>query len=248
MSTLGNMKSIRGLVRSDIRNASRDSTSVFMIAYPFILAVVLRWLIPVATAGLSARFNIDLSQYNPLIVTFFGLLIMPQLFGSILGFLLLDERDDNTLTALQVTPLSTASFFGYRLLQPAILTILATLLTVPLLNIYDISIWRLLPIALVMAMGAPIYGLMLASLANNKVQGLAILKGLGIFLLGPMLAWFVAEPWASLFGIFPNYWPAKAFWLLLEGQTYWGYLLVGILVSVVWIVLLFRNFQRVIYK
>lgn len=247
-SNLGSLRGIRGLVRSDLRNISRDSLSIFMAIYPFILAVVMRWLLPIAADGLSARFGLDLSQYNPLIITFFGLLVMPALFGTILGFLLLDERDDNTIVAIQVTPLSTAGFFGYRLLQPTLLTILGTLVVVPIINIYDIPLWQFLPIALVSALGAPIYGVLLASLANNKVQGLAVSKGIGVFLMGPILAWFVALPWQWLFGLLPNYWSAKALWLLLDGEPYWGHLLIGVLVSLLWIWVLFRRFQRIIYR
>lgn len=247
-SSLGSLRGIRGLVRSDLRNMSRDSLSLFMAVYPFILAVVMRWLLPIATDGLSARFGLDLSQYNPLILTFFGLLIMPALFGTILGFLLLDERDDNTIVAIQVTPLSTAGFFGYRLLQPVLLTILGTLVIIPIINVHHIPFWQLLPIALVSALCAPIYGLLLASLANNKVQGLAISKGIGSFLMGPMLAWFVSIPGQWLFGILPNYWSAKALWLLLNGEPYWGYLIIGVLVSMLWIWVFFRRFQHVIYR
>lgn len=247
-SSLGSLRGIRGLVRSDLRNVSRDSLSLFMAIYPFILAVVMRWLLPVATDGLSARFGLVLSQYNPLILTFFGLLVMPALFGTILGFLLLDERDNNTIVAIQVTPLSTAGFFGYRLLQPMLLTILGTLVIVPIINIADVLLWQLLPLAFVSALSAPLYGLLLASLANNKVQGLAVSKGIGTFLMGPILAWFVSPPWQWLFGILPNYWSAKALWLLLDGKPYWGYLIIGVLVSLLWVWVLFRRFQHIIYR
>lgn len=247
-SNLGSLRGIRGLVRSDLQNIRRDSLSIFMAIYPFILAVVMRWLLPVATDGLSVRFGLDLSEYNPLILTFFGLLVMPALFGTVLGFLMLDERDDNTIVAIQVTPLSTAGFFGYRLLQPMLLTIIGTLVIVPIINIYDVPLWQLLPIALVSALGAPIYGLLLASLANNKVQGLAVSKGLGALLVGPILAWFVDVPWQWLFGILPNYWSAKALWLLLDGEPFWGYLLIGVVVSLLWVWIFFRRFRHIIYR
>jgi fluoroquinolone transport system permease protein len=44
----------------------------------------------------------------------FVLLMTPMLAGIVVGFLLLDQRDDQTLTALQVTPRHTAAVLPRR--------------------------------------------------------------------------------------------------------------------------------------
>lgn len=41
-----------------------------------------------------------------------------MVFGVVTGFLLLDERDDRTLTALQVTPLPLRAYIFYRVTVP----------------------------------------------------------------------------------------------------------------------------------
>jgi fluoroquinolone transport system permease protein len=102
---------------------------------------------------------------------------------------------------------------------------------------------RLIPIGLVAALGAPIFALILGALAENKVQGFAIMKGLGIFFLGPFVAWFVPEPWQYLLGVFPTYWPVKSFWLLLDDGPWLAVALIGMLYSAVWIGLLLRRFE-----
>jgi fluoroquinolone transport system permease protein len=44
----------------------------------------------------------------------FLVVVMPALVGMVIGFLLLDQRDDQTLAALQVTPLTLNGYLIYR--------------------------------------------------------------------------------------------------------------------------------------
>ena len=81
------------LGRSDFLNFRRDSMLQFLIVYPFILGGILRWLLPWVQTGLMDNIGFDLSQYYLLIVSFFGLLVIPQLVGLLVGTLLLDEKD-----------------------------------------------------------------------------------------------------------------------------------------------------------
>jgi len=59
----------------------------------------------------------------------------PITFGVLIGFLLLDEKDDDTLTALQVTPLSTNGYVAYRVAVPIALTIPLMFVIFPLANL-----------------------------------------------------------------------------------------------------------------
>lgn len=240
------MAALRALTVADVRNVQRDSLLRFLIFYPWILGLLMRFLIPWITASVAGWF--DLTPYYPLLVGFFGILITPQLAGFVVGFLLLDERDDHTLTALQVTPLSMNRYLAYRLSAPVIISVASTFIVVPLMNLIDVPIPMLLPLALVAALGAPIFALLLATVADNKVQGFAVMKGLGIFFLAPFAAWFIPTPWQWLIGIFPTYWPVKAFWVMLDGGNWWLFVALGLVVSLLWLVPLLRRFNKVVYR
>ncbi|HMB89918.1 MAG TPA: hypothetical protein VKP65_03670, partial [Rhodothermales bacterium] len=180
----------------------------------------------------------------------FGILITPQLSGLLIGFLLLDERDDRTLTALQVTPLSMNTYVAYRLALPMLVSLAATYLVVWMvdMDMADVPYTTLLPIALLAALEAPIFGLMLVAVAKNKVQGLALMKAMGIFSVAPIAAWFVAEPWQYWLGVVFTYWPAKAFWQTMDGEPMGLALGVGCLLHLAILALLLRRFNRVMYR
>ncbi len=240
------MGAVRALTVADIRNVQRDSLLRFLLVYPWLLGLLIRFLVPWITESVAGRF--DLLPYYPLIVGFFGILVTPQVAGFVIGFLLLDERDDGTLTALLVTPLTMNRYLAYRLVVPIVIGVAAMFIVIPLMNLIDVPLLRMIPIALLAGLEGPIVTLALAALAANKVQGFAVMKGLGIFLLAPFAAWFIPEPWQWLLGLFPAYWPFKAFWVMLEGGSYWPWLGIGLVVHLIWLIPLVCRFDRVVHR
>ena len=62
-------------------------------------------------------------------------------------------------------------------------------------------------------------------MANNKIQGLAVVRALGMLIAGlPCLPWFIDSAWNLAFGVLPPYWAAKAFWVASDHGTWWPYL------------------------
>jgi fluoroquinolone transport system permease protein len=171
-----------------------------------------------------------------------------MMVGVTVGFLLLGERDDRTLTAIQVTPMSMNAYLVYRLAIPLVVSTRAVVVGIPIMGLMAIPSAALAPIALLAALEAPIFALVLASYAANKVEGFAVMKAMGVFLIGPTLACFVAEPWQWLFGVLPTYWPVKACWMALEGRPIWPVLAAGLVVYTAVLVALLRRFNRVVYR
>ena len=96
--------------------------------------------------------------------------------GMVVGFLLLDERDAHTLTALRVTPLSMRRYLAYRVTVPLLLATASTLLGYSMIGITPLPFSALLAISVVGALSAPLLALVLATAAPNKVAGLAVVK------------------------------------------------------------------------
>ena len=245
------MNAIQALTATDIRNIRRDSLMKFLLIYPWILGLAMRFLIPFVTDGLAATF--DLRPYYLLLASFFGVVIVPPLAGFVVGFLLLDERDDGTLSALQVTPLPMNLYMLYRIALPLLLSIASAYIVLPLMNLVSVPYLQLLPIVLLAAVEGPIFALVLASLASNKVQGLAVMKGMGIFFIAPTIAWFIGEPWQWIVGLIPTYWPVKAFWVLMGVESgvstsIWPFLAIGLVVHLLYLIPLMQYFNRVIRR
>lgn len=230
----------------DGRNIRRDSMLRWLLLMPLILALSFRWLLPWATNYLTLNYGFDLRPYIPLIYSFL-VLMCPSMYGLVIGFLLLDERDDRTLAALQVTPLGLTNYAFYRIGLPMLLSILILPLVLWLAGLQGVAFWQLLLTAVVAAPLAPFYMLLLASFASNKVQGFALMKAAGVLWLLPLFAWFVPLPWQLLFGFIPLYWPAKMFWTAVADEPgIWLYAVLGISSQMLLVFALLRRFNRLL--
>ncbi len=240
---------LRSLGPIDIRSVRRDSALSWMIFIPILSALVLRWGVPPLTARLLERNGFDLAPYYPVILAYFFVVMCPITFGVLIGFLLLDEKDDNTLTALQVTPLSLNSYLAYRVAIPVVLTIVLMFVIFPLANLGPFDPMVILVSAIAAAPMAPMFALFLAAQAQNKVQGFALMKLAGIVLFAPILAFFVQSGWELAFGVVPTYWPMKVYWLLEAGEPgVWPYVLVALFYQSVVTVVFVRRFNRVLHQ
>ena len=128
------------------------------------------------------------------------------------------------------------------------------LVCLPLSGAPRVAALPLLAAALAAAPVAPIYALFLAGFAANKVQGFALSKAVGVVFVAVVAGYLVAPPWQFAFGIVPQFWPAKLYWLLVEGGgNGWPagatFVFLGGLsyqLGVLW--LLLRRFDRVTHR
>ena len=82
----------------------------------------------------------------------------------------------------------------------------------------------LIPIGLLSGLSAVVCLLLIVAVANNKIQGLAMVRALGMLIAGlPCLPWFIDSAWNLAFGVLPPYWAAKAFWVASDHGTWWPY-------------------------
>ncbi len=96
---------LQTLAPIDAKNIRRDDLLRWIIVAPVAMALAIRWLIPLLLGRLAEILRIDLMAYYDSFSSFMLILLVPYLAGMVIGFLLLDQRDDGTLVALQVTPL-----------------------------------------------------------------------------------------------------------------------------------------------
>jgi fluoroquinolone transport system permease protein len=235
-----------------------------MLVYPVMIMLVGAYLLPFI---LNEFGDADAGQYlaSVVIVLVLGSLA-PFIGGAMFGFLLLDHRDENTLISLRVTPTSLGGYLGFKATYIYLLSVASSLMvlsgvkwlsgdgyTVMGRNVWDgFSFLGILGYAVVAAWLAPIFGLLLASLGKNKIEGFAYMKSLGIFALLPVLV--VLEPLQDarqyLLGIMPSFWPLKGLMVdagLLENSANLSYALY-LFIGLVWSVLLCALFIKLFYQ
>ena len=207
---------IRSLGPIDLKSVARDGMLRWLIVLPIGIALAFRWGVPALGGWLAERHEFTLAPYYPLLASFLALMI-PTLLGSVVGFLLLDQRDDRTLTALQVTPLTLQGYLLYRAAVPISVSVVMTMAALSLCGLVSLGVGPVFVASLLAAPVALLYALFVASFAKNKVQGFALMKGVGVLTWPPVFAWFVDSPWQLAFGLDPLYWPLKLVWML-EGR------------------------------
>lgn len=188
-------------------------------------------LVPRFTEMLSERYDFDLVPYYPLVLTAMLLLTSIIIAGALAAFLVLEEVDAGTLTALRVTPVSLSTFFAYRAGTVVLVTTVYVVSTISFSGILERGLLgTLIPIGVLAGLSAVVTLLLIVALASNKIQGIAMVRALGVLTAGlPCLGWFVDSAWNLAFGVLPPYWAAKAFWVANEHGVWWPYVLVGMI-------------------
>ncbi len=240
---------LKALGPIDARSVQRDSLLAWLVAMPLVVGLLVRWGAPAVAAWLVRDFGFDLTRYYTLLMSYFIVLQVPMITGLVIGFLMIEERDDRTLTALLVTPLPLGDYLRYRIGWPLLLGAALTGVSFWIAGLVTLPWGWLLAIVGLAALEAPLMSLFLFGFAADKVQAFAFVKGVGAVLLAPVAAWFVPEPWQLLAGLVPSYWPIKAFWLVSEART-GGALLVlaaGLVVHLSLLWALLHRFRTVLH-
>ncbi|MEQ1901357.1 MAG: hypothetical protein ABL866_11555 [Devosia sp.] len=215
MSALSVFRPLRfaQLMLADATNISRD---------PMLLIAIVMSLFPSAGLALGrdaldqsvlAAFGAgDFSHYLVPV----ALLIPAMLIGWVTGFLLLEDRDEGTLPALDITPVGKRGFLTYRVSVTALVTALVTLLALRLLT-PELSVAMAVVMVVLVAAEAVAAAVVLPALARNKVEGLALTKLTNLMGVVPLVA-IIASPLRYLAGILPPFWIGEA--LELSGAPY----------------------------
>ena len=243
---------LRALGPIDLRMIRRDSFQVAMVGLVLGIGTAFRFLVPWLTGWLRKEFDFDLVPYHALIASYILCLFPPLIVGQVIGFLLLDEKDSGVSAALRVTPLSPASYVFYRLAFPMLVSAMLTLILVPLVDLPLPPRSHFITLAILSGLEAPMFALILATIAGNKVEGFAVAKGMSSIQILPIAAMFIPFPFQWAAGVLPNYWLVRAFWVaggLADGapgaaSSFWllaGAALVTHAVALFWFV---RRFKR----
>lgn len=215
----------------------RDPMLILLLLAPFLAGTAFFFGLPVLASWLLPAFGFDLSPWYAL-ADMLVLVLTPMLAGVLCGFLMLDERDEGVGLYYSVTPLGGAGYLFSRLMLPIVWSVVIAPVLMLLFSLSRPDMLRVLAIALTGSVFGSTCTLLLLAFAGNKVEGLAVSKMLGLFML-PMLVPFVTDsPWGVLAGIFPAYWMGA----LIKGPLY--ALPAGLAVGLIWLVLLYMRMCR----
>ena len=210
---------IMHLVRTDLRLMLRDGFLLGIGLLYLATVAALRVSLP-ALEGLAAGvMNYRPGDAYPALLAFLVFFEGALPAGVIIGFLLIDERDQRTLDALRVSPLPLRVLIGYRLGAAYLLSVVTMAAAMTILGLPILTPAQGAVLSLVGALHGPLIALTLAATANNTSEGFAVLKSVNLIGLPALIAWFVAPNWHWPMMAFPAYWTARAVWSV--GDAAW---------------------------
>lgn len=202
------------VLKAEIRNIFRDRLNLFFALYPFIFGAggyfLVNWIndsYPSSPWGAITAMMI-------IILTGF-------IFGALIAFTLLDDKDDMVLMSLKITPISVKVYVLVKILVGMIFAFIASLIIILATNFLpDANFFILMAVALLSAIQVPSVALIVNSFADNKVEGFVYMKLSAMIIILPFIG-FLVTGWAQYFlGIAPGYWAARLVEIqLIPGET-----------------------------
>lgn len=228
--------SFLSLYKNELKLTRRDPIMVYSFVMILVMMIALQF------------FREDLGIfYIPL--SAFTIILIPMVCGMASAFVILDEREEGVLQALQVLPVSYLRILMAKLIGSAALTLVLVIIAPFILRI-DMSLELRLILAVLLTLEAPIMGLLVVDFANTRLQGMTLAKIGGWILFLPVFIKLIgmwrglSTDWSKLTAFLPTYWAYKVFEEALIGGDYFSDLVISIIVHVAWIVALAYMFTR----
>lgn len=230
-------------IRYDIKLLRGDPMLILSIMVPFILWALMYFVFPLIEGVVLNKFSYDIGQWYRQTAYFFMLLI-PMMTGMVYGFILVDERDEGIITAISVTPSGKPGYLKTRLGIPMALSFIFIILFLYLLKIQGShSLPEIILLSALIASQSLFILLVLGAFADNKIMGLAIAKGFGILLMGPILDYVLPGNLKWLGAFSPMFWTGRAF-MAENAQHFWFFLLIATIIHIMLIFILYTRFIR----
>jgi hypothetical protein len=232
--------------RADAKRIFRDRFLLLTVTYLPLFALAFRWVIPWLAE--TVQDKVDITPYYP-VISVIIVLILPYIMGCVLGLQLLEEKDENCMDAIAVTPFSIRRYFFFRAGTYAAVGAVMLVIGHEAMGIVgSISLVQLCVVAGSFTFSTALSALAVAILAKNQVQGFAVLKASGLPFVIPALSFLVPRHWDLFVGVIPLYWPIKAYYVAVEGggasAFFWTAIAVAIITQVIALIMLYQAFKR----
>jgi len=162
---------------------------------------------------------------NPMKSLFVNLLLLMigVLGGMLIGINIVEEKVDNTISAVNVTPISRVGFIIGKSIIGLILPIYGSFALVYLTGFSDINVLQLIVLSLVGSFVGIVVGFFEGTKNTDIMEVAASIKALFIPVFGCVAAIeFLSDKWQWLFYWLPWYWVYKGNGALLANEATWS--------------------------
>lgn len=223
-----------------VRQIVRDSMLVAICFACVLTALFVRFGVPALEGVLCGYFQKDaiLLPYY-LLFDLLLILITPYMLCFASAMMMLTEYDENLSGYLAVTPVGKGGYMLSRLLFPSVIAFVASLLLIEYFSLTEWPMFLLLCACVIAELSSVAVALLLFAFSHNRVEGVAMGKLSGLLMLGLFIPFFLSSDVQYLFALLPSFWLSK---LCITGRV--DLMLPALLSSALWILMLYRRFER----
>lgn len=219
---------------------TKDAMLFLVCTAPLICGIFIRFGIPLAERLLTEYFN-NAAILLPYYIIFDLLLtvISPMMFGFVSAMVILGDIDDGITNYMTVTPLGKNGYLISKLGFPMIISFFITIFVLIIFSLTKINFVLAVGLTFLTSILGLIMAMMVISISTNKVEGMAIMKLSGIFMIGIPAPFFLTGNIQYLLFVLPSLWIAK--FTMSNNITYF---LISMITSSIWIMILLKRFRR----
>jgi fluoroquinolone transport system permease protein len=225
----------------ELKNLVRERMTLVMIFWPLIIGSLVRLLIH------QGIIDGQTATLLAVIIT----LLAGFAFGAMAGFSLLDDRDDQVLASIAISPVSVEMYIWFKVVFVYLMAVLAGLFMIWVSGELNMGFGQMLAVAALAALQVPAVAFLVNAFAKNKVEGFVSMKATGFILLFPLFGFYFLDAKEWFFAIAPPHWAAKAvqYTILLPaieaGQvtmnlSFWQYWGIGVLYNLLVVAVTYR--------
>jgi ABC-2 type transport system permease protein len=159
-------------------------------------------------------------------ITIYGassiILMAIVLAGMVIGLNIIEEKEDNTMSALSVTPMGKMEFISGKSFIGFFLPIIEAWFVVWILNLQNVNIVMLSAMTLASSFIAIIFGFLIGVLSSNQISGIANMKFLLLFVSASFIGAVVLPAEAHLYLYWsPLYWSTIGLIKVITNSATW---------------------------
>lgn len=212
---------------SDLKMIIRDPIMALLFFVPLMIGIIFKLLIHFLLSLILEYMSLSL-HLEPYLLSM-TLLMTPYMLGVVMGFMMLDDKDDNIIDLVMVTPYGRRAYLFNRILFISLFTFVYTIINYFILGLVHINILGLLYISFLLSVFAASIGLLFYKIAGDKIIGLTYAKMLNIIIVFVFSDFIKADWFIYVAVMFPTFWITR---LITDPGIISNYILAGVVVTI----------------
>ncbi len=183
---------LKEVLKNDIKYMKRDPMIWMLVGAPILLVIIYQLIV--------LRFEFMMPYKS--VAQYLLVVMIPFFIGVVLGFRMLDEKDEHMLSFYAVSPLGLNGYIKIRI---------GVALVLGVISIGGMSLFGVIPktylffISVQAILLGPLVFLIIGVVGLNKIQGLTLVKIMGMPIVMPLLKLIKENPLDPVFVVIPSY-------------------------------------------